>query len=86
MYDNARAKLALDWGGICVVPIYPMYYELEGMGPDGTTEIYEVRSPNISAHNLVFGEMYIDVGGESTVENLSRPSQTCKLTYHKKGW
>lgn len=69
------------------MPLYSVFVELEGMGPNGEKELYEIKQPSISVHNLVFGaNMYLDIGGESTIVNHSRPGYVAKLTYQKRGW
>jgi hypothetical protein len=53
---------------------------------DGYKERYEIEQPVVSAHNLILGTMYFDLGGKSIIKNLSRPDEVCVLEFHKKGW
>lgn len=40
----------------------------------------------MSAHNLIIGSPYIDLGGKSIIKNLNKPHEYCELEYHKRGW
>ena len=33
-------------------------------------EKYIIDMPTVSAHNIVFGKMYTDIGGKSTIKSL----------------
>jgi|LauGreDrversion4_2_1035121.scaffolds.fasta_scaffold245760_3 CRISPR/Cas system CMR-associated protein Cmr3 (group 5 of RAMP superfamily) len=63
--------------------MYKYYVE---MGPKHNGETYEIVLPTISAHNLIIGKPYLDLGGESTIKNMQRPGEICKLEFHKRGW
>jgi hypothetical protein len=41
------------------------------VGLPRTFEQYEIQLPTVSLHNLLFGQLYIDVGGRMTVRNLT---------------
>ncbi len=56
------------------------------LGPAHNNETYEIILPTISAHNLVIGTPYLDLGGTSTIKNLSKPNEYCNLEFHKRGW
>lgn len=83
---NASVQINLYWGGVSVTPIYNMYVELEGMGANGANEVYEIKIPFITVHNLIFGTLYMDLAGESIIRNVAREDLVCKLTYTEKGW
>lgn len=53
---------------------------------DKFDETYEVQLPILSAHNLVIGQMYIDLGETMTVLNTSRPSEKCEIRFERRGW
>ena len=40
----------------------------------------------ISAHNLVIGTPYIDIGGHAVLRILEDPSVVCKIHFIKRGW
>lgn len=40
----------------------------------------------MSAHNLIIGTPYVDLGGKSIVRNITRTGEYCELEYHKRGW
>jgi hypothetical protein len=42
---------------------------------DKFDETYEIQLPNFSAHNLVIGTMYVDIGENLTVINQNNPSE-----------
>ena len=49
-------------------------------------EKYEIINPNVSAHNLIIGTLYIDIGGTSSVRPLRNNNLTCILKWSKKAW
>jgi hypothetical protein len=53
---------------------------------DKTGDRYEVDLPPMSAHNLVIGTMYIDVGETMTITNLQRPNEKCTVKFERRGW
>jgi hypothetical protein len=63
--------------------MYKYYVEL---GPAQNNEKYEIVLPTISAHNLIIGTPYLDLGGTSVITNLNRPKEVCHLEFHKRGW
>lgn len=40
----------------------------------------------VSAHNLIIGTPYVDIGGKSVVRCTNREGDYCELEYHKRGW
>ena len=56
------------------------------LGPAHNNETYEIILPTISAHNLVIGTPYLDLGGTSTIKNMQKPNEHCVLEFHKRGW
>lgn len=63
--------------------MYKYYVEL---GPAQNNERYEIELPCISAHNLIIGTPYLDLGGTSTIKNLNKPNEICVVEFHKRGW
>lgn len=63
--------------------MYKYYIEL---GPAVNDEKYEIELPTISAHNLIIGTPYVDLGGPSTIKNMSRPGEVCNLNFNRRGW
>ena len=57
-----------------------MYVELEPY-----KELYQLHMPVISAHNLIIGTPYVDIGGKSKIKNLTT-GEICKLLFHKRPW
>lgn len=53
---------------------------------DNFNERYEIVHPVLSAHNLLVGTMYIDLGGTLTVTNLNRPNEKCQIRFDRRGW
>ena len=53
---------------------------------DKYDETYELIMPMISAHNLVIGTMYIDIGETMTVINTKNPNQICEINFQRRGW
>jgi len=79
--NQARAKF--NGRGLTILPTFKYYVEL---GPQHNNEKYEIQLPTISAHNLVIGNPYLDLGGKSTIRNMMRPGEICELEFHKRGW
>ena len=53
---------------------------------DTTDETFELIMPVLSAHNLIIGQMYIDVGESMTVINQNRPNEKCEVRFERRGW
>ncbi len=83
VYSCNRARTNFSAKGLSFKPMYKYYVEL---GPAQNNERYEIELPTISAHNLIIGTMYMDLGGTSTIKNLSRPNEICQLEFHTRGW
>ena len=49
------------------------------------TERYEIISPTVSAHNLIIGQLYVDIGDRLTVRNL-RTKEYALIDYTRRGW
>ena len=49
-------------------------------------EKYEIEAPVMSAHNLIIGTPYIDLGGSSKIRLLQDPELEVNLRFTKKGW
>ena len=60
---------------------YRVYVDLDEFG-----ERYEIILPPFSAHNLIFGNMYIDIGDTMTVTNLTRPSEQALVKFERRSW
>jgi len=52
--------------------MYKYYIEFPGL-----SERYEIELPTVSAHNLILGSPYLDIGGKSTIKNLAKPGEWC---------
>lgn len=61
--------------------MYKVYVELDNFG-----ETYEISLPNISGHNLIIGNVYMDMGGKSIIRNCSNKDEQCILKYETRGW
>lgn len=49
-------------------------------------ETYEIILPVLSAHNLVIGNLYLDIGETMHVTNLNRPEEKCEVKFERRGW
>jgi hypothetical protein len=63
-----------------VIPIFKVYIELEPHN-----EMYEISQPVVSAHNLIIGTLYLDIGGKSIIRKCGSAEYT-ELDYHRRGW
>jgi hypothetical protein len=55
-----------------IIPLYKYYIELTPHN-----EKYEITLPTVSAHNLIIGSPYLDIGGKTIIKNLSKPNEYC---------
>jgi hypothetical protein len=62
VWSNNRAKTKFNGKQVNVIPIYKVYVELPAY-----KELYEVSLPTVSAHNLIIGTLYLDIGGKSKI-------------------
>lgn len=76
-----RAKTKFTGKNLTFTQMFNCYVEL----PEHN-EKYEIQQPVISAHNLIIGSPYVDLGGKSVIRNCSREGEQCVLEYHKRGW
>lgn len=49
-------------------------------------ETYEVIPPIFSIHNIVIGEMYVDIGESMTIINQKRPNERVDIKFERRGW
>ena len=61
--------------------VYKTYVELLDFG-----ERYQLNNPCVSAHNIIIGTMYIDIGGSASVKIIGNSNIRAVLNYTKKGW
>jgi len=77
VWSNALFKINLHFGHASAGLKLPTYVELEGVGENGETEVYQIMQPMMSVHNLIVGKFYIDIAGRQTIRNLSREGEVC---------
>lgn len=53
---------------------------------DKYDETYELILPLLSVHNLVIGNMYVDIGETLHVVSLNDPSVKCDIKFERRGW
>jgi oxysterol-binding protein 1 len=80
VWSNNRAKTKFTGKSLNLIPIYKVYVELLPFN-----EKYEIQQPTVSAHNLIIGNLYLDLGGKSVIRNCAN-NEYCELEYHKRGW
>eukprot|EP00347_Sterkiella_histriomuscorum_P008454 403345039 len=80
LFGNNRAKTKFNGKSLNLIPYYKIYVELPQYN-----EKYEIQQPTVSAHNLIIGNLYLDLGGKSVIRNCSN-GDYCQLEYHKRGW
>ena len=49
-------------------------------------ETVEITSPTLSAHNLIIGTPYVDIGGTAVLRTLGDDDHLCHLNFIKRGW
>lgn len=80
LYGNNRAKTKFNGKSLNIIPVYRMYIEFTNWN-----ETYEIQQPTVSAHNLIIGNLYLDLGSKSMIRNITT-GDYCQLEYHKRGW
>jgi Oxysterol-binding protein len=64
-----------------ITNVYRVYYHF-----DEFNETYELIMPVLSVHNLIIGQMYVDIGESLTIVNMSRPNEKCEVRFERRGW
>jgi len=80
VWSNNRAKTRFTGKSLNLIPVYKVYVELPAHN-----ELYEIQQPAVSAHNLIIGNVYLDLGGKSVIRNCAT-NDVAELEYHKRGW
>ena len=80
VWSNNRAKTKFTGKSLNIIPMYRVYVELAAFN-----ELYEIAQPTVSAHNLIIGNLYLDLGGKSIIRNCTT-GELAELEYHKRGW
>ncbi len=81
VWSNNRPKTKFTGKNVTFTQMYNFYVEFPQYG-----EKYEIRQPVISAHNLIIGSPYVDLGGKSVIRNCTKEGEKCVLEYHRRGW
>ena len=53
---------------------------------DQFDETYEVIPPTFSIHNLIIGQLYVDIGDSLLIINQNRPNERCEVRFERRGW
>jgi hypothetical protein len=48
-------------------------------------ETYKIIPPVMSAHNLIIGQVYVDIGGKCYINNLNNKEKIV-INLYKRGW
>jgi hypothetical protein len=59
--------------------IYKEYIELTPHN-----ELFELRTPNLGVHNIIFGQIYLDLESNATIKNVYKPEQRAEISYTKR--
>ncbi|CDW74380.1 oxysterol-binding protein [Stylonychia lemnae] len=81
IWSNHKQKSKFTGKSLNFMALGRIYVEL-----DATNEKFEIQQPVVSAHNLIIGTPYVDLGGKSIIRNCSREGEYCELEFHKRGW
>mmetsp|Transcript_42118 Transcript_42118/g.64591 ORF Transcript_42118/g.64591 Transcript_42118/m.64591 type:complete len:143 (-) Transcript_42118:248-676(-) len=49
-------------------------------------ETVEMTAPVLSAHNLIIGTLYIDIGGTAKLRIVEKPEYETNIKYTRRGW
>ena len=61
---------------------------LEIPGPEGK-EYYRISCPSLSAHNLIMGKPYLDMGDSATITRIDPNKEVqdhCTVNFYRRGW
>ena len=61
---------------MCFYQKYPTFVEL------ANGEVYKIKTPTLSAHNLVFGSPYLDIGDRALVTRIKTSKGKKKVHYN----
>lgn len=64
LWTNQKTNTKFTGKMLCFTQQYRTYYSF-----DNFEDVYELQSPILSAHNLIIGSMYIDIGDTMTLVN-----------------
>jgi len=53
---------------------------------DQFDETYELIPPTFSIHNLIIGQLYVDIGDSLQIINQNRPNERCEVRFERRGW
>lgn len=69
-------------GSVNLVNVFKEYIELRPY-----KERFFIDQPTLSAHNLIIGQPYLDVGGKGYIRNTACPNeQYVEIEFTKRGW
>lgn len=80
-YTNNKANTSFSGRTLQIKQQFKTFIEL-----DKFDEKYELESPVFSVHNLIIGQIYVDVGETMTVTNLKNPELQCKVKFTRRSW
>lgn len=81
LWNNQKTNTKFKGKSLDFTQQFKTYIEFEDH-----SETYEIESPTLSAHNLIIGTPYVDIGGTSSVRLIEKPELECVVTYTKRGW
>ncbi len=80
-YTNSTTNTSFNGKMLKVTNVYRQYYHF-----DKFNQTYEVQPPILSAHNLIIGTMYIDIGDTMTIINLDKQNEKCEVKFERRSW
>jgi len=80
-WTNSKMNSKFNGRFLEINQVYHTYCKLEDHN-----ETYEFTAPTISAHNLVVGTLYLDMGGAGRIRILEKPEYEAKIKYFRRGW
>jgi len=81
MFTNQKANVNFNGKMIKITQQYRSYFHF-----DLFDETYEVIPPIFSIHNIVIGQMYVDIGESMTIINQKRPNERAEVRFERRGW
>lgn len=81
VWTNQKGNISFNGKNITLTQQYRTYFELHKWN-----ETFECIPPTFSIHNLVIGQLYVDIGSSMHFSNLQRPHEKSEIKFESRGW
>ena len=81
MYTNVNSSISFNGKNITIHQKYRTYFYMEKYD-----EWYECIPPIFSIHNLIVGQLYVDIGETMTISSQKNPNVRTEIRFERKGF